>query len=56
MVPKWFILFCLMVGSSIVAWVPLLWGAGMFSFSSVVFSALGGIAGIVVAVKIGNAI
>jgi hypothetical protein len=54
MVPKWFIWFCFFVGSLIGAYVPMLWGGGFFSFSSVVFSAFGGLTGIFVAIKIGN--
>jgi hypothetical protein len=54
MIPKWFIYPGFLSGSSVGAWVPTFWGAGMLSLSSFVFSAIGGIAGIVVAVKIGN--
>jgi hypothetical protein len=54
MIPKWFIWFCLIIGSTIGAYIPMLWGSGVFSFSSVVFSTIGGIAGIIVAVKISN--
>jgi len=54
MIPKWFILFCLMIGSSFGAYIPMLWGDGLFSFSSIVFSTIGGIAGIFIAIKIGN--
>lgn len=56
MAPKWFVWFCVMIGSIIGAYVPMLWGAGFFSFSSVIFSGVGGILGILVAVKIGNSI
>jgi hypothetical protein len=34
------------VGSTIGSVVPGLWGAGMFSFSGVIFTALGGLLGI----------
>jgi len=34
------------IGSSVGGLIPSLWGAGMFSFSSLFFSALGAIAGI----------
>jgi len=43
-----------MIGSLIGAYVPMLWGGGIFSFSSIVFSTIGGIAGIMIAIKIGN--
>jgi hypothetical protein len=36
----------MIVGSTAGGFIPLLWGAGLFSFSSIVFNALGGIAGI----------
>jgi hypothetical protein len=42
----------LVVGSTIGSLMPLLWGAGMFSFSSVVLSAVGGIAGIYAGYKL----
>ncbi len=41
----------LFVGSTVGGFIPGLWGAGMFSFSGVVFSALGGFAGIWLAFK-----
>jgi hypothetical protein len=34
------------VGSTIGSLIPELWGAGMLSFSSIIFSTLGGLAGI----------
>ncbi|MCJ7805817.1 hypothetical protein MUP46_04230 [Patescibacteria group bacterium] len=40
-----------LIGSVIGAYIPALWGAGLFSFSSVIFSAIGGIAGIVIVWK-----
>ncbi len=42
------------IGSIIGAYVPQLWGAGVLSFSSIVFSAIGGIAGIVIVWKFFN--
>lgn len=42
----------IVVGSSIGGMVPALWGAGLFSFSGVFFSAVGAFAGIWVAYKI----
>ncbi|HRH33268.1 MAG TPA: hypothetical protein PK720_03990 [bacterium] len=36
----------LLIGSTTGSFIPLIWGAGMFSFSAVIFSALGGIVGI----------
>lgn len=40
------------VGSTIGGFVPMLWRAGLFSVSSVLFSAVGGIAGIWAAYKL----
>ncbi len=34
------------VGGLVGGFVPMLWGAGEFSFSSIIFSAIGGLAGI----------
>jgi len=34
------------VGSTLGGLLPALWGGGVFSFSSVIFSTIGGIAGI----------
>jgi len=42
------------IGSIVGAYVPSLWGTGVFSFSSVAFSAIGGIAGIVIVWKFFN--
>jgi hypothetical protein len=55
MAPKWFIYFCITLGSMIGAYIPLIWGAGMLSFSSVMFSGLGAILGMWAAFKVGNA-
>jgi hypothetical protein len=40
-----------LIGSVIGAYIPALWGAGLFSLSSLIFSALGGIAGIIIVFK-----
>jgi hypothetical protein len=42
------------VGSTIGSFIPLLWGAGVFSFSSIILSAIGGILGIWLGFKISN--
>ncbi len=39
------------VGSSIGSFIPSLWGAGVFSFSSLIFGALGAMLGIYAAFK-----
>ncbi len=41
----------LFVGSTIGGYVPLLWGADLFSFSSIFFSAAGALLGIWVAFR-----
>jgi len=42
----------LVVGSTVGGFIPTLWGAGMLSFSSILLSAVGGIAGIWFAFKL----
>ncbi len=44
------------VGSTIGAYIPALWGAGVLSFSSIIFSTLGGFAGIWAGYKLGQMI
>jgi len=44
----------MIVGSSVGTFVPSMWHAGMFSMSAVLFSTLGGIAGIWVAWRMGR--
>jgi uncharacterized membrane protein YeaQ/YmgE (transglycosylase-associated protein family) len=39
------------VGSSVGSFIPSLWGAGVLSFSSLIFGALGAMLGIYVAFK-----
>lgn len=43
------------VGSIIGSYIPTLWGAGLFSFSSVFFGGVVGILGIIIVYKIFNA-
>jgi outer membrane lipoprotein SlyB len=43
---KTLIMIGMVVGSSLGGYLPALWGAGGFSMSSVVFGAVGGVAGI----------
>lgn len=44
----------LLVGSTIGGFIPELWGAGVFSFSSIILSAIGGMVGIWVGWKIAS--
>jgi hypothetical protein len=39
------------IGSIVGGYIPTLWGAGFLSISSLVFSAIGGVAGIFFAIK-----
>lgn len=40
------------IGSIVGGYIPTLWGAEMFSFSSIIFSALGALLGIWIAFRI----
>ena len=42
------------IGGTIGAYIPLLWGDSAFSFSSVIFSGIGGIGGIWLGYKLGK--
>ena len=41
-------------GSTVGSYIPALWGAGMLSFSSIIFGAIGAIAGIYIAFKLSS--
>lgn len=49
---KLIIIIGMIVGSTIGGYVPLLFGAGIFSVSSIIFGALGGLFGIYIGYKI----
>ena len=49
-----FIWLGLLIGSTIGSYVPILWGGGLFSFSSLMFGIIGGIIGIFLGFKIGQ--
>lgn len=49
---KQFIWVGMIVGSFAGSLIPLLWGAGALSFSSIVFSSIGALIGIYVAFKL----
>ncbi|MBX4192027.1 hypothetical protein KW798_00890 [Candidatus Parcubacteria bacterium] len=42
----------ILIGSTVGGLIPLIWGAGFFSFSSMLFSAVGAIVGIWVAYQV----
>jgi hypothetical protein len=44
----------LFIGSTIGSFVPELWGGGMLSISSIIFSTIGGIVGIYLGFKLGQ--
>ncbi len=49
---KTIILITTVVGSSIGSCIPLLWGDSLLSLSSIIFTAIGGFAGIYVGYKL----
>jgi len=51
---KTLIFIGMMIGSTIGSYIPALWGAGLFSFSSIISGALGAILGIYVGFKLSN--
>lgn len=51
---KKLVMIGMVVGSYIGGFIPALWGASGISFSSVIFNALGGIAGIYIGFKLGE--
>jgi hypothetical protein len=54
MSPKNLIWIGVLVGSTVGSLIPELWGAGMLSFSSIILSTLGGVAGIWIGFKISH--
>ncbi|MCX6753359.1 MAG: hypothetical protein NTW62_03395 [Candidatus Nomurabacteria bacterium] len=42
------------IGSTLGGYIPTLWGADAFSFSSIIFSSLGAILGIYIGFKLSN--
>ena len=42
------------IGSAVGSFIPELWGAGLFSMSSVIWSGVGGLLGIYVGFKLGQ--
>jgi hypothetical protein len=51
---KMMIFWGMTIGSLIGGFVPSLWNAGMFSLSGVIFTAIGGFAGIYIGFKLGE--
>lgn len=46
------IMVCMLIGSTVGSYVPSLWGVGWLSFTSVLFSGIGGLVGIWVGFKL----
>ncbi|HEV7121655.1 MAG TPA: hypothetical protein VGN56_02390 [Candidatus Paceibacterota bacterium] len=42
------------IGSTVGSYIPNLWGASLFSFSSILLGAVGGAAGIIIAWRLTN--
>jgi len=40
------------IGSLVGSYLPALWGSGLFSFSSIIFSTIGGLFGVYVGYKV----
>ena len=56
MTPKRLVWVGILLGSTVGGYVPTLWGADMLSFSSILGSVIGGLAGIWIAYKISDQI
>lgn len=56
MSPRSLIWIGVIVGSTIGGFIPELWGAGIFSISSVILSTIGGLAGIWLGFKVSQLI
>ena len=53
--PARFLVFVGMtIGSIIGGYIPSLWGAGLFSYSSILFSGIGGILGVWIGFKLSD--
>jgi len=54
MSPKAFIWICVTVGGTVGAYIPDLWGASVFSMSSILLSAVGGLTGVWLGFKVSH--
>ncbi len=52
MSPKVIFYLFISIGSVLGAYIPVIWRAGLFSFSSVLFSGIGAVAGFFVGLKL----
>jgi uncharacterized membrane protein YeaQ/YmgE (transglycosylase-associated protein family) len=51
---KAWVTVCVLIGSIIGGYLPVLWGYSAFSMTSLITSAIGGIVGIWIGLKLGN--
>lgn len=51
---KSIVMLCFVIGSSFGSYVPVLFGVGVLTFTSVILGAVGGVAGIVIGYKISS--
>jgi len=51
---KTLIFWGLLIGSTVGQLVPLLWGGGIFSVTAIIFSGIGALVGIGLAIVVGN--
>jgi len=51
---KFLVFLGMTIGSIIGGYIPTLWGAGLISYSSVLFSGIGAIIGVWIGFKLGN--
>lgn len=49
---RFLILFGMTIGSIIGGFIPALWGGDLFSFTAIIFNAIGGLAGVWIAYKL----
>lgn len=51
---KWLITLGMLVGSTVGGYLPVLFGGSMLSFSGILFSVIGGVAGVWLGYKLGK--
>ncbi len=51
---KFLVFLGMTIGSVIGGYIPTLWGAGIFSYSSILFSGIGAILGVWIGFKLSN--
>ncbi len=51
---KFLVFLGMIIGSTIGGYIPTLFGAGLLSYTSVLFSGIGGILGVIIGYKLSN--